>query len=344
MTPVQVVSSALDELQYGTGWKYIAVRPASIGLGGQITARKDALRLALALGRTAVFPRLDDLPYTQTFEPMNSPLGLDFSFEDLPPIDVFGDQEEAIVRLDAMTDVVRGPTEVEEALRHKISSRLGLVFHDTRLIDGAILQWMRPTKAVENYVEAERRRLGINTNTLGVHLRRGDKRVESAFVPAKDFNTEIARLCETGRFDSLFLASDSNAAATEIMPPPGIRLIFDRTERRYNNANHKMLLTRPELADEQTRVAYKNIWLLSACGGLVGQDNAHFATLAAGAIYARYGSDAYIRLIDGRIAERRSSSLRAIYTASKLARALGRRLLPGLTTAARARRRGASSH
>src|SRR6202042_2653128 len=101
---------------------------------------------------------------------------------------------------------------------------------------------------IRSKIDAEQLRLGVCDNTLGVHLRRGDKNVETAYVSAKHFNAPIARIYKVGRFDSVFLASDSPQAAAEIDLPPGVKLIFDRDEKRYNNANHKMLFCNPDLA------------------------------------------------------------------------------------------------
>ena len=147
--------------------------------------------------------------------------------------------------------------------------------------------WMRLLPSAQSIVDAEKKRLGISLTTLGVHLRRGDKSVENAYVPAAEVNRAIGAVHQAWPFDSLFLASDSQNAMKEICLPSGVTLIFDETEKRYNNANHKMLFHNPELAQQETFTALKNLILLSFCGGIVGQDNAHFPVLASRIIASR---------------------------------------------------------
>jgi len=340
---LEKVFNELDRLQFGHGDRRLVVRPVPIGLGGQITGRKDALRLALALDRQAVFSDLRDLPYGQTFRPLG-PLANADSPDFFSPLDLSGQDAAKVVHFDARTDVVRGPPKIEAGLLALVETRLGLEGLSSALLDGAILAWMTPLDSVTTYVESQQLRLQIDDRTLGVHFRRGDKQAETAFVPASEFNRRIAEMHRVWPFETVFLASDSPDAPTEIVVPHGVRLIFDPEEKRYNNANHKMLMSSPELVEQETLSAYKNIALLSACGGLVGQDNAHFATLAASTILVRHGAPHRVSLIDGRIAERTSPLLRARFRLQKSVRAIGRRLLPWMTASAKMKRLAARNH
>ena len=168
----------------------------------------------------------------------------------------------------------------------------------------------------------------MSERTLGVHLRRGDKRIESAYVPAAIFNQAIRRIHKVWNFDALFLASDNAETPDELDLPFGVKLIFDTTEKRYNNANHKMLLANPSLAHEETYVAFKNLRLLAACGGIVGQDNAHFATIAASYILQRDANPDRVVLLDGWIAEKHSASLRLFYEVKRKTREFVKRIVP----------------
>ena len=117
--------------------------------------------------------------------------------------------------------------------------------------------------------------------------------------------------------------------------PDGVELIFDVGEPRHNNANHKMLIDSPQLAQQETEIAFKNIALLSRCGGLIGQTNAHFATLAASSIVARTGRCDRIKLIDVHIAEKRSRNIFIYFSIKRKIRALLRRIFPWLTARSR---------
>jgi hypothetical protein len=85
------------------------------------------------------------------------------------------------------------------------------------------------------------------------------------------------------------------------------------------------------MAEQESYVAFKNIRLLCACGGIVGQNNAHFATLAASYILNRDSEAAAGRivLIDGNIAQETMPHLRAMYLLKWTVRSLVKRVVPG---------------
>lgn len=334
----QWVSSELNRLQSEGSETFIVYRANPVGLGGQITGRIDALRLALALGRQVLFARVDDPPYSQTFEPMGPPPPSGAG-DDWPNIDLAKQQTAAIVIFDAKADRVRGSSEIEDRLLALVSSRSSLNITDGAVLDGAILRWMRLTPQMKIGASEALSRLGVSRDTLGVHFRRGDKQVETAFVPASEINRQIASLYQNWKFRSIYVASDSYEAKYEIKPPAGVALIFDEQETRYNNANHKMLIGNPSLAGQETSTAIKNIVLLSSCGGIIGQDNAHFARIAASVIQHREGTDRRIVLISGRFLENNSTFLRTMFRAKSRARAVVRALLPHMTASARMARR-----
>jgi hypothetical protein len=336
-----LVNRKLDALQFGPSQRAIVFDPVVCGLGGQISGRIHTLALALALGRKALFIGLADPPYSQSLEPLHSPEAQPTDPKLVPLATLKAPQDDPVVRYDPLHMVIDSP-EFGPLLLARASEFLETEIADRLLLEGLIFNWMKPTAAMASFCESERRKLGVDGTTLGVHFRRGDKTVETAFVPAAEINRQIAAIHRQWPFSSVFLASDSPMAPQEIACPNGVRLLFDAGEKRYNNANHKMLIASPKLADEETRVAFKNIALLAACGGVVGQDNAHFATLAAGAILARENKPARIALIDGRIAEKSSPLLSAWYQIKLAVRAIARRLFPHLTARARAARAAAA--
>ena len=328
----------LNELQYGNGEQYLVFQPVPCGLGGQIHGRVLTLALALALGRKGVFLTEDDPPYCQTLEIMHTKVELDVRLDEKPLVDISKAQPDQIVRHDPMHLRTEEP-HFYETLLARISREINSEVPSWRIIEGILFNWMKPLPDLELYCNSERLRLGVDEGTLGVHFRRGDKAVESAFVPAILINNEIARIHHVWPFSKLFLASDSPNAADEIICPPGVQLIFDVSEPRHNNANHKMLLNAPELVKQETRVAFKNIKLLASCGGIVGQDNAHFATLAASSILSRTGRVEGIKLLNGRIAERNSQLVFVYYAVKRRLRAVARRIFPQFSIQARMARK-----
>ncbi|MCH7627832.1 hypothetical protein [Novosphingobium sp.] len=336
LTLTERFEQKLQALQFGPVDRLLVFRPVACGLGGQLSGRIMTLAMALALGRKAVFLSPADPPYGQTFAELNDPVDLT-GLDDAPVVAITEDQSARIVvhdpRLMPPFDAA-----AKKALLDKMSARLGMAVTSRTLADGLAFNWLKILPDVAAWCEAQRARLGVDADTLGVHFRRGDKAVETAFVPASVINARIAEIHAVWPFAKLFLASDSPAAPQEIVCPPGVELIFDTEEQRFNNANHKMLMERPDLVEQETLVAFKNIHLLARCGGVVGQDNAHFATIAAASILARGTAPARVALISGRIAEENSAALAALFRMKKLVRAIGRRLLPGMTASARMRR------
>lgn len=327
----------LDELQFGPGDRLLVFRPVACGLGGQLSGRLLTLAMALALGRKAVFLGLTDPPYGQTLAALHDE-GHDLTGLDTAPIvEIAADQPDRIVVHDPKLMSVHG-AEFTATLLQKASARLGTSIPSRILLEGLAFNWMKVAPKVVAWNEAQRVRLGVDGDTLGVHFRRGDKAVETAFVPAAVINARIAEIHAAWPFTKLFLASDSPNAPQEIVCPAGVELIFDTQEQRFNNANHKMLMEQPELVEQETLVAFKNIHLLSICGGVVGQDNAHFATIAAASILARGTPPERIALISGRIAEENNPMLARYFRVKAMARAIARRLLPHMTASARMER------
>ena len=258
--PALPIKRELSRIQYGQASKYILIEQLPIGFGGQISGRLLALKLALALERKAIFRSHGDPPYLQTFEPQyaNAPGEVDWDLAE--PFDPLGEQSAAFIRFDYLATAQRLGTvedQIEDWIHRRVIQRYGI--NSDANVDGEVLTWMRLLASVRSLVEAEQKRLGVTRATLGVHLRRGDKSVETAYVPAADVNRAIAALHRVWPFTSVFLASDSPDAAEEIDLPPGVALIFDRGEKRYNNANHKMLFQNPELAQQETLTAVKNL-------------------------------------------------------------------------------------
>ncbi|MDQ2082039.1 hypothetical protein RA307_17765 [Xanthobacteraceae bacterium Astr-EGSB] len=319
----------LDILQRETAPKVIVYRPVPIGFGGQVASRLEMLRLALFTGRTAIFPRVDDFPYTQIFEPMGPPY--QESWQTAVPFDLTDGQENNAVFFDPLLHITRDGGSVQNRIQAGIARRLGLPEMNSLVLDGMIFDWMKPTDEVAQWIKGQQSRLNISEETLGVHVRRGDKRIETAFVPLVVIEAAIEHLVRRGDFKSLFVASDSQTTIDTLRRPPGLELIYDSSEMRYDNANHKMLMSNRDLAEQETLTAFKNICLLGSCGAIVGQDNAHFATIAAASIYCRMQDRERISLIDGRYAEKNSGPLRALFAAKRYARIGVKKVLPWMT-------------
>jgi hypothetical protein len=129
----------------------------------------------------------------------------------------------------------------------------------------------------------------------------------------------------------VFISSDSAEAVRELaLDQTKFNIFFDADEKRYNNANHKFLMKNPELAAQETQTAIRNIYMLSQCTKLIGQSNAHFATLAAGGVIVNNSASDFGELIKPGLTPTNWKS-RLFYRAYRLARTIAKLALPRLT-------------
>jgi len=279
------VLKRLIALQYGDTKRILLFTQIPIGLGGQIAVRLVGLRLALLFDRKVIFSHLDEPPYGQVFAPLHS--SADFNQLKKIATNYFADgsKSEPVVMLDKW-EMLEAP-ELQKLIYEYVPEGLPSICEPARYVDGLLLSFCHLIPKLKLMLSSAADRLCIGDDTLGVHVRRGDKNVETPYVPIDAINREIHRLCGERGFRRIFVSSDNDAVFDEIVVPPGTQLVFDKEERRYNNANHKFLLKSPQFSEQETATAVKNIFLLGRCGGIVGQSNAHFATLAAAQICFR---------------------------------------------------------
>lgn len=152
-------------------------------------------------------------------------------------------------------------------------------------------------------VEATKERIGFKKPIIGMHIRRGDKTVEHPYIPLKISLKALKNLSDQTGISRVFVTSDNEKIFETLPQDLGLEFIFDKNEKRYNNANHSMLFKEPHLQKDETFTATKIMELLSDCDGIVGPDNAHFSMLAAGKITARTYNPDNVNLIKGTIVE-----------------------------------------
>jgi hypothetical protein len=291
----------LERLQFAEHERVILINQLPIGYGGQLSMRLLGLKIGLALGRKAIFLDDADFPYIQSISGMFSWPHDPALAADWPLLELREPDPRPLARFDyfaATKKLGRERLTVEEWVNRQLEEKLNLTMDDLQKLDGWLIRSLQFVPDFERRLAADVTRLGVSKDALGVHVRRGDKKVETAYVPLETINEAIRRIYAAWKFTRVFVATDSEKAVRDLKLPQGVRLLFDRDETRHNNANHKMLLAYPEMAAEETYVAFKNFRLLCECGGIVGQDNAHFATMAASYIFHRDSSAERIHLID----------------------------------------------
>lgn len=297
----KLLRKRLDHLQFSEQPCLLLMGQVPVGYGAQISGRLLGLKLALALDRKAVFPSASDWPYVQTVVPPFSWNGDLRTIQKAPLIDVSGLDGRSMVRFDylAVDQQLRSRgTDVQEWIDRLLAARLDLTRDDLQKFDGWLLSWLQFLPELESRLRLDMERLGVSKGILGVHIRRGDKKVETPYVSPERINTAISRIYSKWKFSGVFVASDCPDAPSFLKLPAGVSILFDEQEMRYNNANHRMLSANPTMSSQETYVAFKNMRLLGECGGVVGQQNAHFATLAASYIFNRDSRSERLTLID----------------------------------------------
>jgi hypothetical protein len=278
----------MDHLQFGQSFdeaRFLIVSQEPHGFGGQVSRRMLGLQLGYILDRTVVFRLPNDPPYVTCYRPFSR-----FTYQDIadlpaPTASFEVEQRDKVVQFDFQAfwnnQRIRRwfypwvPPEFS-------SSKCGrLVF------DGETLTRFYLLNEFSQHVEAAKARIGFEHPIVGLHVRRGDKEVETPFVPLPVLMERVEAIRERSGVNRVFVTSDSDEVFDELPQGRGFEYIYDREEKRYNNASHLFLEAHPEFQEQETYTAVKVFELLSACDWIVGQDNAHFARLAAARIGAR---------------------------------------------------------
>ncbi|MBM7488394.1 hypothetical protein ACVWWI_006055 [Bradyrhizobium sp. USDA 3686] len=327
-----LLEPVLNQLQFSIDEPALVIDQLPIGYGGQLSRRLLGMKIGLAMKRKAVFLRDDDPPYIQSMERSFATKYDKGQLEAAPYVDLPYEHDfRKIVSFDyfRMQKLLKAENvSVETWVERQLADKYALSTEDFAQLDGWLLSKIRFLSSFEDRLQKDLVRLGISKDTLGVHLRRGDKKVETPYVPVALVNEAILGIYERWPFKTVFLASDDSDAASAIQIPVGTDLIFDTSENRYNNANHKMLIANPSMAAEETYIAFKNLRLLAECGGIVGQDNAHFATIAASHIRYRTPPLARIALLNGNVAKIESRLIGLQYFLKLRIREAVKRMLP----------------
>lgn len=328
-----IIRDRLVELQFRSPKKLLLMRQDPTGLGGQISRRILGLRLGLYYDRTVVFTRDDDWPYTQSFERCYAPDLRVPSWDETPDFDFNGPNDTEVAKFNFWKwweDRAR-----DDRFLLTTPSCLADVPESSRIYDGILLSFLTLRPAMEAIVQSAVTRFNIADNAVGVHIRRGDKNVETPYLSIATIAAETRRLLDRAQIARVFLATDDPDVRDKLAGELPCEIIYDATEARHNNANHRFLMKHHELAEIETTTAIRNIMLLSNCYMIVGQSNAHFATLAASLISARRHTTAYGHLIPGDLMLRQSRLRRLGFWLKKQPRALAKRVLPSRTIRSR---------
>ncbi len=149
-----------------------------------------------------------------------------------------------------------------------------------------------PTDAFRAFFDQKRATILTGEGTcVGIHVRRGDKITESPNVPEQVYLHFMQQIPAT--VQRVFLTSDDPGTADRMraLLPPGIALLWDAEEARYNDDNKVHARESPAMALQESFTAMKNILLLGECDYVIGTHNAQFTWLGGLLCVANHGYD-----------------------------------------------------
>jgi hypothetical protein len=298
------------------------------GLGGQISRRVLAFRVGMMTGARVCFPGETMYPYDMCF--MELPAKYKLSGDDDMK---FGVEWEGAKKFDFWS--FWG----DEALKNTVYSYfpniddfdLSGVKDLALFLDGIIASNFKLNEKYKSFIEGDIAKLGLPSDYIAVHFRRGDKSVETPYVPVELYRNAVVSVANKTKIKSVYLASDYAGAVEELnLGALGLKVFFDKSERRLNNANHKYLMKNPGERENETRSAIKNIEILKNGAAIVGQSNAHFATIAAATILKEINEAYYGELISGDILLKKTR-WKIIYAAKNSVKNVVKKVFPKIT-------------
>ena len=303
----------LDALQFGQSLdeaRFLIVDQEPHGFGGQVSRRMLGLQLGYILNRTVVFRLPNDPPYVTCYQPFSK-----FTYQDIadfpaPNANFEIEQRDKVVQFDFQAFWLN------ERIRRWFYPWTPPEFSSLKcarlIFDGEILSRFYLLDEFSEYVEATKTRIGFEHPIIGLHVRRGDKEIETPYVPLAVLLERVEAIREQSGVNRVFVTSDSDEIFDELPQDRGFEYVYDDEEKRYNNSSHLFLEAHPEFQEQETFTAVKVLETLSACDWIVGQDNAHFARLAAASIGVRtFRCDRHSLVPGGHAATLSGTSLRS---------------------------------
>jgi hypothetical protein len=188
------IHSALSTIQSPNNSRRALMRHDPTGLGAQISRRNLALRVALISGRATTFPNETLFPYTNPFEPL-------LEIEGKANIDAAQAMSNPFeAKLDGGTTIffdfwkfwadqqARTKTYEYNASLFELESTTSQL-----LLDGCLYSWQKLTPEYASRIERKILEIQLPEKYIGIHFRRGDKLVETPYVPVEIYRENLIR-------------------------------------------------------------------------------------------------------------------------------------------------------
>lgn len=160
---------------------------------------------------------------------------------------------------------------------------------------GLILSQFKIKKEYQDYIDNIKKELDFKEKTIGLHVRRGDKGIETGkhqYVLIKSYMREVKLISQKTGINRVFVTSDDPGIFKELKRDyKDFNFFQDENEERYNNANWKMVKNNTNIRKQETMTGIKIIELLASCDYVVGQSNTQFAKLAGSKLSYKKGGN-----------------------------------------------------
>jgi len=297
------IEEQIQERQFKTDFadaKFLVADIESGGFGAMVARRKLAYQLGQAFDRTVIFRNAGSL-YDECYEPL-----CQYSLEEVllrnPKVYkfTFDKTQEDKVCYFSFDEYWNSPhKDIYQCWCDPLyaDEENGYLY-----FSGLVLSQFKPlTDYVDNYKQIKEN-LNWKEPIIGLHVRRGDKGIETGknqYVSLESYMREVQRISDETGIKKVFVTSDSPKPYCELQENyTDFEFVQDDLEKRYDNANWRLVSENPELKKEETMTGIKIIELLASCDYIVGQSNTQFAKLGGSLSCYRNGNRNCLTLID----------------------------------------------
>jgi hypothetical protein len=281
-----VIHNKLDNLQFHSNidnGKFLLVKIHPGGFGAEVSRRLLGLKIGYIFNRTVIFDYKEML-YENCFYPLGSLDFTQFSLKNIKKLNYHKNQKDKIVYFDFQEFIKNYKLKkyIENWTPNEFKKK-----ENANYFLGQLMLRLVPLPEYKKYIDISFKRLNWQRPIIGCHIRRGDKNTESPYVPLRIYFYYLKKVVLKTGIKKIFITTDSSEIISKLPNIINSNYIYDNQEKRYNNANHKLVKNNKDIKKQETMTALKILIFLSNCDYLIGQINTHFTSLAAASLYSK---------------------------------------------------------
>jgi len=150
---------------------------------------------------------------------------------------------------------------------------------DFKDFSGLLLNFFQLKENYQKLLNDKLKKLNLKDRTIGIHIRRGDKELETPYIPMYIFIEELNKVKEKTGINNVYICSDSTNAIYELMNSlKEFNITYDTAEIRHEDKIWHP--PGPSNKESETFIGIKNIEILTNCDYIIGQSNVQFAKIS----------------------------------------------------------------